>query len=61
MHYRVSCAINTGDFFEIAFVVDTHLLRFEVLAYFLPDFDELTHVVVRASSAFMLRSFILSS
>ena len=40
-------------FFDIAFVVvvDTHLLRFEALAYVLPHFDELTHVVIRASSS----------
>ena len=40
-------------FFEIAFVVvvDTHLPRFEALAYVLPHFDELTHVVIPASSS----------
>ena len=45
-----SCAINKGGFFEIAFVVviDTHLPRFEALAYVLPHFDELAHVVTRA-------------
>ena len=53
VHYWVSCAINKGGFFEIAFVVvvDTHLPRFEALAYVLPHFDELTHVVIRASSS----------
>ena len=67
VHYWVSCAINKGDFFEIAFVVvvGTHLPRFEALAYVLPHFDELTHVVIRASrrSSFkrLLRSFVLSS
>ena len=54
-------AINKGGFFEIAFVVvvDTHLPRFEALAYVLPHFDELTHVVIRASffySVFVKRS-----
>ena len=42
----VSCATNKGGFFEIAFVVvvvDTHLPRFEALAYVLPHFDALTH------------------
>ena len=41
MHYWVSCAINKGGFFEIAFVVvvDTHLPRFETLVYVLPHFD----------------------
>jgi len=43
VHYWVSCAINKGGFF-LAFVVvvDTHLARFEALAYFLPHFDALT-------------------
>ena len=49
VHYWVYCAINNGGFFEIAFVVDTQLPRFEALAYVLPHFDELTHVVIRAS------------
>ena len=46
-------------FFEIAFVVvvDTNLPRFEELAYVLPHFDELTHVVIRASSAFIIQAF----
>ena len=53
LHYWVSYAINKGGFLEIAFVVvvDTHLPRFEALAYVLPHFDELTHVVIRASSS----------
>ena len=53
MHYWVSCAVNNGGFFEIAFVVvvDTHLPRFEALAYVLPHLDELTHVVISASSS----------
>ena len=44
MHYWVSCAINKGCFFEIAFVivVDTHLPHFEALPYVLPHFDALT-------------------
>ena len=48
-----TCAINKGGFLEVAFVavVDTHLPRFEALAYVLPHFDELTHVVIRASSS----------
>ena len=52
MHYWVFCAINKGGFFEIAFVVDRYLPRFEALAYVSPHFDELTHVVIRASSVF---------
>ena len=60
VHYWVSCAINRGGFFEIAFVVvvvDTHLPRFEALAYVLPYFDALTHLVIRVSSAFIFRTF----
>ena len=59
VHYRASCAINNGGFFEIAFVVvgDTHLLRFEALAYVLPHFDALTLVVIRVSSAFIFQTF----
>ena len=58
VHYWVSCAIKKGGFFEIAFVVvDTHLPRFEALAYVLPHFDALTHVVIRVSSAFIFRTF----
>ena len=59
MLYCVSCAINKGGFFEIAFVavVDTHLPRFEALAYVLPHFDALTHVVIRVSSAFIFQTF----
>ena len=32
----MSCAINKGGFFKIAFAVDTHLPHFEVIAYVLP-------------------------
>ena len=57
MHYWVSCAINKGSVFEIAFVVDTHLPRFEELAYVLPHYDALTHLVIRVSSAFIFQTF----
>ena len=61
VHYWVSCAINKGGFFEIAFVVvvvvDTHLPRFEALAHILPHFDALTHFVTRVSSAFRFQTF----
>ena len=59
VHYWVSCAINEGGLFEIAFVVvvDTHLPRFEALAYVLPHFDALTHVVILVSSAFIFQTF----
>ena len=53
----MSYAINKGGFFQIAFVVDTHLPRFEALAHVLPHFDEPTHVVIRASSAFIIQAF----
>ena len=53
----MSCAINKGGFLEIAFVVDLHLPRFEALAYVLPHFDALTHVVIRVSSAFTFQTF----
>jgi len=36
VHYWMSCAINKGGFFKIAFAVDTHLPHFEVIAYVLP-------------------------
>ena len=61
VQYWVSCAIYKGGFFEIAFVVvvvlDTHLLRFEALAYVLPHVDALTHVVIRVSSALIFQTF----
>ena len=55
----VSCVINKGGFFEITFVVlvDRHLPRFEVLAYVLPHFDALTHMVILVSSAFIFQTF----
>ena len=34
-----------------------HLPRFEALAYVLPHFDALTHVVIRVSSAFIFQTF----
>ena len=56
----MSCAINKGGFVEIAFVVvvvDTHLPRFEALAYVLPHFDALTHVVIHVSLVFIFQTF----
>ena len=47
-------------FLEIAFFVvgvDTHLPRFEALAYVLPHFNVLTHVVILVSSAFIFQRF----
>ena len=43
------------------FVVDTHLPRFEALAYDLPHFDALTHVLILVSAAFIFRSGLLRS
>ena len=37
-------------------VVDTHLPQFEALAYVLPHFDALTHVVILVSSAFIFQT-----
>ena len=34
-----------------------HLSRFEALAYVLPHFDALTHVVIRVSPAFIFQTF----
>ena len=50
VYYWVSCAINKRSFLS----GDTHLSRFEALAYVLPHFDVLTHMVIRVSSAFSL-------
>ena len=44
-------------FWDYVFVVDTHLPRFEALAYVLPHFDALTHVVILVSSAFIFQRF----
>ena len=59
VQYWVSCAINKGGFFDIAFVVvvDTHLPRFEALAYVLPHFDAPTQVVIHVSSTFIFQTF----
>ena len=55
----VSCAISKGRFFLdcIFVVVDTHLPRFEALAYVLPHFDALTLGVILVSSAFIFQRF----
>ena len=37
--------------------INTHLPRFEVLAYVLPHINALTHVVIRVSSAFIFHTF----
>ena len=54
----MSSAFNKGGFFEFAFVVvDTHLPHVEALAYVLPHFGALTHVMIRVSSAFIFQTF----
>ena len=53
----VRVILLTRCVFEIAFVADTHLPRFEALAYVLPHFDALTHLVIRVSSAFIFQTF----
>ena len=58
----VGCPVQLiREFFRdcifVVVVVDTLLPRFEALGYFLPRFDELTHVVIRASSAFIILAF----
>ena len=53
----VGCPVQLiREFFQdcIFVVVDTLLPRFEALGYVLPHFDELTHMVIRASSAFII-------
>ena len=56
----VGCPVQLiREFFQdcIFVVVDTLLPRFEALGYVLPHFDELTHMVIRASSAFIILAF----
>ena len=38
-------------------IVDTHLPRFEALAYILPHLDAQTHLVIRLSLAFIFQTF----
>ena len=54
VYYWVSCAINKGGF---SVVVNTHLPRFEALAYVLPHFDALNHVMILVSSPFIFQRF----
>ena len=56
----VGCPVQlTREFFRdrIFVVVDTLLPRFEALGYVLHHFDELTHMVILASSAFIILAF----
>ena len=59
VHYWVSCSINKRGFFEIAFVstnIYLALKHFAPLAYVLPHFDALSHVVIRVSSEFIFQT-----
>ena len=47
------CANNNGGFSETAFVSTAHLPRYEAIAYVLPHFDALTHIVIHVSSTFI--------
>ena len=54
----VGCPVQLiREVFRDCICVDTHLPRFEALAYVLPLFDALTHVVIRVSSAFIFQTF----
>jgi len=45
--------MNKGGFFRDCICVDTQLPRYETIAYVLPHFDALTHMVIHVSSAFI--------
>ena len=54
----VGCPVQLiREVFRDCICVDTHLPRFEALAYVLPHIDALTHVVIRVSSAFIFQTF----
>ena len=55
----IGCPVQLirGGFFRDCICVDTHLPRFEAMAYVLPHFDVLTYVVIRVSSAFIFQTF----
>ena len=52
VHYWVSCAINKGGVLRLR-----GNRGFEALAYVLPHFHVLTHLVICVSSAFILQTF----
>ena len=53
----VFCALLVSEVFLDCICVDTHLPRFEALAYVLSLFDALTHMVIRVSSSFIFQTF----
>ena len=48
---------SISEVFWDCICVDTHLPRFEALAYVLPHFDALTHVVISVSSTLIFQTF----
>ena len=44
-------------FFRLHICINTHLPHFGVLAYILPHFDALTHMLICVSSAFIFQTF----
>ena len=48
---------SISQVFRDCICVDTHLPRFEALAYVLPHFDALTHVVISVSSTLSFQTF----
>ena len=47
VHYWMSCAFDKGGFFFRDYIcVDPHLPSYEAIAYVLPHFDALTHIVI---------------
>ena len=58
VHYWVSCFINQRAFFRDCIRRRRRRRQtFASLAYVLPHFDALTHVVIRVSSAFIFQTF----
>ena len=54
----IECPVQLiSEVFWDCISVDTRLPRFEALAYVLPHFDALTHMVIRVSSAFIFQTF----
>ena len=53
----IECPVQLiSEVFWDCISVDTRLPRFEALAYVLPHFDALTHMVIRVSSAFIFQT-----
>ena len=44
-------------FLRLHICINTHLPSFGVLAYILPHFDAVTHMLIRVSSAFIFQTF----